>query len=63
MGETATVASGMSKAVKDAITSGVTSVQGGVTDGVTAVLPGAMAIIALTMGIRICINFFKGVAH
>lgn len=53
----------MDEAVKTAITSGVTSVQNGVTDGVTAVLPGAMAIIALTMGIRICINFFKGVAH
>lgn len=53
----------MSEAVTTAITAGCTAVAEGVTSGITTVLPLGMSVMALTMGIRITIGFFRSLAH
>lgn len=53
----------MSEAVITAIEEGCQNVVTGATSGITTVLPLGMALMALTMGIRISIGFFRSLAH
>lgn len=61
MGDTLTTAaaSGLSEEVVKALTDGCSSVASGATEAITAVLPLGMGIMALTMGIRIAVSFFR----
>lgn len=60
---TATAVEGMSEAVKAELAKAFGSVQAQAMDGILVALPFALSIMGLGMGIRIAINFFKGVAN
>lgn len=49
----------LSESVINAITDGCTQVANGATEAITAVLPLGMGVMALTMGIRIAVRFFR----
>lgn len=51
-----------SNAVVDAVTSGLTTVQGDMLSTFTAVLPGILAVVGAVLVARFGIRFFKGLA-
>ncbi|MGN0328825.1 MAG: hypothetical protein ACI4D4_07570 [Lachnospira sp.] len=53
----------LSSGIISAITDGCTKVVNGATEGVSAILPLGMEVMALTLGIRIAIGFFRSLAH
>lgn len=53
----------LSDEVITAITTGCQNVATGATQGITAILPMGMSIMALTLGVRIAVGFFRSLAH
>ena len=49
--------------VTTAITQGCKNVVSGATEGITAVLPFGLEVMALTVGIRLAVGFFRSLAH
>ena len=49
--------------VTSAITEGCKNVVSGATEGITAVLPFGLEVMALTVGIRLAVGFFRSLAH
>lgn len=53
----------LSDEVITAITTGCQNVATGATQGITAVLPMGLTVMALTLGVRIAVGFFRSLAH
>lgn len=49
--------------ITSAITQGCKNVVTGATEGITAVLPFGLEVMALTVGIRLAVGFFRSLAH
>ena len=49
--------------ITSAITEGCKNVVTGATEGITAVLPFGLEVMALTVGIRLSVGFFRSLAH
>jgi hypothetical protein len=49
--------------ITSAITEGCKNVVTGATEGITAVLPFGLEVMALTVGIRLAVGFFRSLAH
>lgn len=47
----------------NSITTGCQNVVSGATEGITAVLPLGLSVMALTVGIRLAVGFFRSLAH
>lgn len=58
-----TTSTALSSEVITAITDGCSKVVSGATEGITAILPLGMSVMALTLGIRIAVGFFRSLAH
>ena len=49
--------------ITSAITEGCKNVVTGATEGITAILPFGLEVMALTVGIRLAVGFFRSLAH
>lgn len=49
--------------ITSAITEGCKNVVSGATEGITAVLPFGLEVMALTVGIKLAVGFFRSLAH
>ncbi len=49
--------------ITSAITEGCKNVVTGATEGITAILPFGLQVMALTVGIKLAVGFFRSLAH
>lgn len=61
MGETL-ASSGLGEEVVEALEKSFSDVSSMATEGILAALPFGLGVMGLSLGIRIAINFFKGIA-
>lgn len=53
----------LSESITQALVDGCTKVAQGATEGIAAVIPLGLNVFAITVGLRIALNFFRSLAH